>query len=181
MNIKNLKLLWGALILIIAVEVSSSLYLFQFSQDQIVYVDNARLLNNYQGMLDARKAFENKVSVWQANIDSLSSEVMETLKDHEKEVASLTVKEKALSEQLIQTKQQQLKNYQQAIQRQSAEEDAKMTEQVLTTVNAFLSSYGEDHHYEIIMGANASGNIIYAKNGLDITDEVLEALNDQYV
>ncbi len=183
MNIstQHVKMMWPGLAVIIIIQLFSLGYQLFANAERIVYIDNARLLNNYQGMVDARKAFEAKAATWQANIDSLTSDVMGAIKHHEREVAGLSKKEKELSEELIKTKQQQLQNYQQAIQQQSAQEDSQMTERVLTNVNAFLSKYGEKNNYKIIMGANASGNIIYAQNGLDITDEVLAVLNEQYL
>ena len=89
-------------------------------------------------------------------------------------------KERQLAQELMKSKQLQLQNYQKAIQQQSAQEDAAATEKVLTSVNTFLKEYGERKNYKIIMGAYSSGNIIYAQEGLDITDEVIDALNKNY-
>lgn len=175
------KIVLIALSFIIAFQVFSFSYPFFADKQEIVYIDNARLLDNYQGMKDARQAFERKSMAWKANIDTLMSDVQVAIKNYEKESASLSKKEKQLSQELIKTKQKQLQNYQLAIQQQSAEEDARMTEEVLTKVNAFLTDYGKQNSYKVIMGANASGNIIYAQDGLDITDEVIEALNQHYI
>ncbi len=183
MSKKNntIKYLWIGIIVIIMMQVFS----FTFNQFQenkeIVYIDNGKLLNGYQGMLDARKKFENKSLAWKANIDTLAVEVTRAIKKYEKDSQSMTKKERGLSQELIKSKQQQLQNYQQAIQQQSAQEDAQMTEEVLTKVNSFLVAYGKDKNYKIIMGANSSGNIIYAQDGLDITEEALDALNKQYI
>ncbi|MEL7145777.1 MAG: OmpH family outer membrane protein [Bacteroidota bacterium] len=174
------RILFTALMLIIALQIFSFSYQFIDTKEEIVYIDNARLLDNYQGMIDARQDFERKSMAWKANIDTLMNDVQVAIQNYEKESAGLTRKEKRLSQELIKTKQQQLQNYQLAIQKQSAEEDARMTEAVLTKVNSFLTDYGKQNSYKVIMGANASGNIIYAQDGLDITDEVVEALNQHY-
>jgi len=63
---------------------------FSHSRD-IVYVDSSKLLNGYQGMLDARKAYQQKALVWQANIDTLVNEIQNDLKKFEKEMARMTV------------------------------------------------------------------------------------------
>lgn len=55
-----------------------------------------------------------------------------------------------------------------------------MTADVVNEVNAFLKEYGEEKGYTIIMAATEYGNIAYADEDLDITDEVLERLNKQY-
>jgi outer membrane protein len=156
------------------------LYLQLRTPDKIVYVDSTKLLNEYKGMQDARKAYQQKTSVWKANIDTLSIEVEDAIKKYEKESAKLTVKERKLSEELIRMKQKQLMEYQQAMNNQAQQEDQKMTGDVLTQVNAYLKKYGEEKGYEIVMAATQYGNIAYADESLDITKEVLEGLNKQY-
>ncbi|MEM7552003.1 MAG: OmpH family outer membrane protein [Bacteroidota bacterium] len=158
-----------------------SLYALYFtSKTELVYVDTNKLLNNYQGMLDARKEYQQKASSWKANVDTLMNEVQLQIMDYERESASLTKKEKELSKELIRTKQQQLQDYQKAIQSQAQNEDFQMTQSVIEQVNKYLKTYGESRSYKIILAATDAGNIVYAQDGLDITDEVLEGLNKEY-
>jgi outer membrane protein len=44
-----------------------------------------------------------------------------------------------------------------------------------------MATYGKQHNYKIILIANQSGTIAYAREGLDITPEVIEGLNKDYV
>jgi outer membrane protein len=154
--------------------------LYFFKDNPIVYVDSAKLLNNYKGMQDARKAYQQKASGWKANIDTLSSEVQKQIMEYEKENAKMTVKERQLSQELIRTKQGQLMQYQQAMNAQAQQEDSKMTSDVITQVNSYLKKYGEDKGYTIILAATEYGNVAYADTKLDITEKVLEGLNNEY-
>ncbi|TRX59606.1 OmpH family outer membrane protein [Fulvivirga sp. M361] len=156
------------------------LYYFHFSAQKIVYVDSARLVNSYQGMVDMRKDYQQKAKVWQANVDTLAKEVQKTIQDYEKESGRLSAKEKALSQELIRTKQRQLADYQKVIGEKAVQEDGKMTSQVLEQINAFIKEYGQQKDYRIIIAATEYGNIAYAADGLDITDEILEELNKMY-
>ncbi|WP_456459474.1 OmpH family outer membrane protein [Reichenbachiella sp.] len=153
----------------------------QFTANQkIVYIDSNQLLNGYQGMTDARAAYQQKASLWQANVDTLMKEVQTAIMDYEKESQQMTAKEKELNKELIRTKQRQLQDYQAAMRDKSAQEDQQMTERVLTTVNAFMVDYGKKNNYKVIFGATNAGNIIYADDAINVTDEVLEMLNAQY-
>lgn len=150
------------------------------SNSQVVYVDSNKLINGYQGMIDARKVYQQKAGGWKANIDTLTNEVKRQIMDYEKESARLTAKERQLSQELIQTKQKQLYDYQQAMNTQARQEDDKMTGEVITQINAFIKKYGEDNGYTVILAATEYGNVAYADESLDITDRVLEGLNKQY-
>lgn len=154
---------------------------FQFFKTQkVVYVDSAQLLNNYEGMINARKAFQAKAEGWKANIDTLTNEVKSSIMDYEKEQGRMSTKERELSQELIRSKQQQLSQYQQAMNTQAQQEDQKMTSAVVVQVNAYLKKYGEQKGYTIIFAATDYGNIAYADEKLNVTEEVLEGLNKEY-
>ncbi|WP_085950821.1 OmpH family outer membrane protein [Fulvivirga imtechensis] len=159
---------------------TATLYYFHFSQQKVAYVDSAKLINGYQGMVEARKEFQQKSSVWKANIDTLAQEVQSAIQDYERESAGMTAREKELSKELIRTKQKQLSDYQRAMNEKAGQEDAQMTAQVLDQVNAYIQQYGKEHGYRIILAATEYGNIAYAEEGLDITAQVLEGLNKSY-
>jgi len=156
------------------------LYYLYFSSSRIVYVESARLINNYQGMIDARKAYKTKASVWKSNIDSLTNDVQQAIMDYEKDSRSMTNKEKELSKKLINTKQKQLADYQKAIQDKASQEDQERTQMVLQEVNQYIKEYGEKNGYKIILAATEYGNLAYATDDLDITDKIIEGLNKKY-
>lgn len=155
-------------------------YQFLIGSERIVYVDSNKLINGYSGMLDARKSYQEKAAVWKANIDTLTNEVKQQIMTYEKESGKMTQKERQLSQELIRTKQEQLAQYQQAMNAKAREEDQKMTGEVLTQINAYIKKYGEANRYRIIVAATEYGNLAYADEELDITEEVLEGLNNEY-
>lgn len=151
-----------------------------YINDKVVYVDSSKIINNYQGMVAARKEYQNKIVVWKANIDTLTGEIRNDIVKYEKESPKMTLKEKELTKQLIQSKQQQLAQYQQATNDKATQEDAAATKKVIDEINAYIKSYGEERNYNIVFAATEYGNIAYAKEYLDITDKVIEGLNNKY-
>ncbi len=168
----------GLFVIVIVLQ-SVALY-HTFFKPAVVYVDSNQLLENYEGMKVARQAFQQKATQWQANIDTLKVELDREIQKYESEKQRMTTKERELNEKLIGTKRQQFIDYQKGIQQKSQQEDYEMTQQVLTEVNTFIEDYGKRNGYEIILGANSSGNIVYAEDHLDITDELQKALNTNY-
>lgn len=151
-----------------------------FFQQKVVYVDSAKLLNDYKGMQAARATYQQKATTWKANIDTLTNEVKQQIFQYEKESPKMTAKERQLSQELIRTKQNQLAQYQNALNTQAQQEDQKMTGEVVSQINAYLKKYGESNGYRIILAATEYGNLAYADETLDITEEVLEGLNKEY-
>jgi outer membrane protein len=156
------------------------LIILQFAQpEKIVYVDAVRLMNGYKGMQAARKEYEGRTQIFRANLDTLKLELEGKIAEYEKNASKLSVKEKSLMEELIDTKQEQYMNYQNIISEKLKKEDQELTGQVLSKVNDYIKKYGERKGYEIILAATQYGNIVYAREGKDITEEVLNGLNDE--
>lgn len=154
---------------------------FVLKDDKIAYVDSAKILNDYKGSAEAKKAYEAKAKMWQGNIDTLTSDVKAAIGKYEKSIAIMSKKEQNLAKQLIQSKQKQLEDYQRAIQENARQEDSKMTQSVVAQINTYLANYGKAHNYKMILIANQSGTIAYAREGLDITADVLDGLNKEYL
>lgn len=154
------------------------IFLLVDSRKSIAYVDALKLVNGYKGMQAARKEFEAKVTGWQSNLDTLKVELEAKIKDYETNSKKMPPKERAMLEDLIQTQRDQFVKYQHVVSEKIQKEDQDLTSKVLGKVNDYIRKYGAEHRYEIIMAATQSGNIVYGNDGSDITDEVLEGLNN---
>ncbi len=147
---------------------------------ELVYVDVNKLLEGYGRTKTERESFNKKAQLLKGNVDSLITDWQDQLKRYEKERSSLSKKELDLKQQLLQNKQQQIGNYQQAIQKQIQDEEQKMTQTVINDINDYVKEYGKKNNHRIIFGALGSGNIMYAQEGADLTNDVLKGLNKQY-
>jgi len=156
-----------------------SFFYFKSSSNQ-VYVDVNKLLDGYKRTKIVRAKFEEKAKTLNANVDSLMADWQNEIKTYEKERSKLSKKELELKQQLLGNKQQQINNYQQAIQKQIQEEDKKSTQTVINDINDYVKEYGKKNGYKIIFGASGSGNIMYASEGADLTEKVLEGLNTEF-
>jgi outer membrane protein len=129
------------------------------------YINSNQILQSYHGATAQHELFKAKAQNWQQRIDSLSTELQ------------------ALSKAPVATrvtKEQQLLRYRDVVQQQAQQENQRLTQAVLAEINAYLKQYGKDKGYTFIFGATESGNIVYAADGTDITEDVLRGLNAQY-
>lgn len=172
------KLSFPIAILALAASIFSFFY-FKNNNEQ-VYVDINKLLDGYERTAVLRAEFEKKATSMNANVDSLLGDWQKELKTYERERSGMSKKELALKQELLGNKQQQLNAYQQAIQKQLQEEDQKVTQTVINDINDFIKAYGKEKGYRIVLGATGSGTIMYADQGADLTEQVLEKLNASF-
>lgn len=138
-----------------------------FSQPKIAYVRSEILVNEYAGMKEASELWQRNQLQWQVNLDTLRA-------DYRKKEKANAPKEE------LQLLAQNIQQYTSATEQMAMEEDRKKTEGVLEQINVFVEQCGEEHGYDLILGTTASGNILYGKPGIDITEKLLAALNQHY-
>jgi outer membrane protein len=61
------------------------------------------------------------------------------------------------------------------------EKDLEITQKVLNQINSFVKVYAQKNGYKLIIGTTEDGNLMYADETLDITDDVLSELNIKYL
>lgn len=132
-------------------------------------------------MIAARAAYQKKYKAWQAEVDTLISDIEKMIIEHEKSIPDMTSKERELSEALIRSKQNELKRFQEAVLVKAKEAESQMTGQVLADINAFINDYGKENGYNLILGATTMGNIAYGQKELNITERLVKVLNQNYV
>ncbi|WP_418513035.1 OmpH family outer membrane protein [Corallibacter sp.] len=165
---------------VLAILISIFSFFYLKSQSELVYVDVNKLMDGYKRTKVVRAQFEEKAKTLNANVDSLMTDWQKELKSYEKERSKMSAKELELKQELLGNKQQQINNYQQAIQKQIQEEDKKATQTVINDINDYVKEYGKNQGYKIIFGASGGGNIMYADDVTDLTDDILEGLNAEF-
>ena len=146
---------------------------------KIAYVDNSKLLDEYQEKKDLEAMLKGKINKYQLKRDSISQAFQVKAKAFEAQAKSLApaVAQQKYSElaQESQLLQQQLMVEEQAIQ----EESRTKMDTLLKKVKSFIKDYGKQHDYDFILGANDGGSVHYGKADKDITADIVKALNEK--
>lgn len=68
-------------------------------------------------------------------------------------------------------------------QRASAEilnNNQTLVQGVLNQINDFIKKYSEEHNYTLVFGTTDDGNLLFGNKSVDITEDVLDELNNEY-
>lgn len=165
--------------LVIVLFISAGLF---SCQQKTAYVDNQEIMEGFKKLQEAEDAFSQEEEAMKAKMDAMvaQSGYQDMVKEYQSKQGQMPkAEEEELYNKIMQLQQslgqQQQMNTQQFQQRKTAEMDS-----LVSTVKDFIKTYGKDNGYTYIYGANESGNILYGKESLDITEEVTNALNDKY-
>lgn len=141
------------------------------------YVDTSRLLQEYSEMKEVETEFTAKSESLKTELDSVAKIFQAEVMEFQENMATMSKAEQEEAQMEFMRKQQMLQQAAQMKSNQLRMESDVVIDSLVTKVKDFVADYGKDNGYTYIFGSNESANIMYAKEGLDLTDEVLEELN----
>jgi len=149
---------------------------------RIAYVNIDTLLADYQMYEDKRDEFIDEQSSSQAKLQSKSKQLQEEFQDlKEKLSKGLITRAKArMMQQNLGQKEQELYQMRDQISSELAEKEQVIYRQVLNSVTEYLDDYADEHNYHFILSYSFGGPILYKHERFNITQRVLEGLNEAY-
>jgi outer membrane protein len=149
---------------------------------RIVYVNTDTLLNNYEYYKDVVKEFENKSfaleNELQRKAQSFQNEVQ--LFQRRVQAGGLSEQQALTQQSALQKKEQDIMMYRENAAGNLQQDQAKKTDELLNNINAYLGKYNKSDKYDMVIGYSKGGGVLYAKEDLDITQDVLKGLNEEY-
>ncbi len=149
----------------------------------IVYIDLDRVLMEYDMANDLRSVVETKVQNIQAEVNrrgqKLEKEVLSYQEKIQKGLMTRSVAE--AQSQKLQEQDIEFQNYAAQKQQEINEEQAVMLNQLGDAIQTFIAKYNEEKQYAMILTNSGGAPVITADPSLDITDDVLAGLNEEYI
>ena len=153
------------------------------SKGDIVYIDLDRILMEYDMANDLRSVVETKVQNIQAEINrrgkKLENDVIEFQNKIDKGLLTRTNAE--VQSQKLQQQELEFNNYAAQKQQEINEEQVVMMNQLGDAIQTFLTKYNEEKQYAMILTNSGGAPVITADQSLNITDDVLAGLNEEYI
>ena len=153
------------------------------AKGDIVYIDLDRILMDYDMANDLRSVVETKVQNIQAEVTrrgkKLESDVKSFQEKLDKGLMTRSVAE--AQSQKLQQQEIEFNNYAAQKQQEINEEQVVMMNQLGDAIQTFLNKYNEEKQYAMIITNTGGAPVIVADPALDVTEDVLAGLNEDYI
>lgn len=154
--------------------------LMSCTENKIAFVDNAKLMNDYQEKID----IENKYKVRFEGFDKKRDSVGRAFQTEAMAFQNAAAK---MNQNTAQEKYNELMLKKQNIGQLLQDEEQSLLQQSQTEVDTlkskvrkFVKEYGKKNGYTFILGSTENGSVLYGDDAKDITADVVKALNDAY-
>ena len=150
------------------------------NEQKTAYVDTTKIVQEYKEMKDVEAEFTTKSDSVRKQLDSVARVFQQEVQAYQAEMESMSQADRQKKEQELMQKQQMLQQQQQMQSTRLREESNAVMDSIVTKIKDYVKDYGKENNYTYIFGSNESANIMYAEEGLDITQEILKELNEDY-
>lgn len=145
---------------------------------KIGYIDTGRIFAEFEETVEAEQVFQKEVEVWKKQREEMET-ALAALRE-EIESQSLMLSEEKLAEKKL-ILEQNFNDYQKFLQETFGEDgkvakrNEELTQPIVEKINRVIAQIAEDEGYTIVLDA-AQGNIVFASKEIDLTEKVLERL-----
>lgn len=146
----------------------------------VAYINADSVLKNYQFFKEMQQKLQEKSQQLEKEYQSRAQGLQKEVNEYQQNVNNLTIGQaKALEEDLMK-KQQNLRVYQEGLTQQLMKEEEKVNKELFDKISSFLKKYSQENDLQMVVKFNPGSDVLYATEGMDITQSVITGLNDQY-
>ena len=153
------------------------------AKGDIVYIDLDRILMDYDMANDLRSVVETKVQNIQAEVTRRGKKLENDVKAFQEKIDKGLMTRSVAEAQSQKLQQQEIdfNNYAAQKQQEIQEEQLVMMNQLGDAIQTFLNKYNEEKQFAMIITNSGGAPVITADPALDVTEEVLLGLNEEYI
>lgn len=144
---------------------------------KFAYVNSDSLLANYNYYEEVATALDEKRGKLQTEYLRRAEALQKQIEDFQRTYTNMTVPQAQAVEENLMQRRQSLGQYQESISQQLMQEEALITQRLYENLSNYLKKYGAENNLQIVFTYTPGSGLLYANEGLDITDQVIEALN----
>ena len=150
---------------------------------KIVYINTDTLLRNYTLSVELNEAFLKKQEERNTELNIKAKDLDRQAREFQRKLENngfISAERAEAARQDLLEKNQKLQQLQQEMTEKMMKEQSELNKKLFESITNFLVEYNKEKGYEIVLSTVVAGNVLYAADGFDITQDVVKRLNEQY-
>lgn len=149
--------------------------------DNIAYINADTLSEKYEYFKDVQAKLEEKIKKAQSDLQSKGQAFQREIAEYQEKAGTMSASERQSTEERLARKQDELGRLDQNASASIAQDEATEFNNVYTSITEYLRKHAEENGYTLVLTySNTNPTVLYIDPSLEITKEVIEALNKDY-
>ncbi|MBM3176893.1 MAG: OmpH family outer membrane protein [Bacteroidetes bacterium] len=147
---------------------------------KIAYIQADTVLKHYDYLKAEQEKFDDKGKKIEQDMKNRAQSLQTEIQAYQQNVNNMTIGQAKAVEEDLGKKQQNFELYRERATQELMAEQDKLNKALYDKVTAFLKDYGTKNGYHVVLKYNTASDVLFASEGLDISRQVIEGLNDEY-
>jgi outer membrane protein len=147
---------------------------------KLAYINSDSVLKHYEYLKINRDQLEVKTKKMDQDLRNRTAGLQNEITAYQRNVSSMTLGQARAAEEDLGKKQQNLQMYQQTLQQQLMQEEAKLNKELYDRITTFLKGYGQEKGLQVVLKFDPTSDVLYGGQSLDITQDVIKGLNESF-
>ena len=147
---------------------------------RVAYINNDTLIASYAYQQELRESLENQARLLDADLQKRTKVFEENYTLLEQEAPNMSPEELQYAQADLMQRQQELIQYRDARAQELAEEEARLTNELLDDLNAVLKELKKEQGIDFIFSLSPTSSLLMANDRYDMTQQVVSRLNENY-
>jgi outer membrane protein len=146
---------------------------------KVGYISSDRVFREYAGASDLAKQYDKDLAEWQTRVAEMKREIDKLISEMQSQELMLSDEAKNRKRVELDNKRDEYERYIEEIwgpDGKASRREIELTKPLVTKIDKILENIGKEEEFDIILDIDESA-IVFAKEGLDLTDRVIEELN----
>ncbi len=148
---------------------------------RIAFLNTDTLDLNYQFTIDAVETLQKEMEKKQRRLERKATKLQQEYQMLQQSARSMTPVQLQAAQQRVVQMEQEIQNMQNDLSNELAQEQNDLQIKLINQLDSFLLRYNERENYDYIIKKHAASEVLIANTKYDITEEVLEMLNKEYL
>lgn len=155
--------------------VALSLFLYHYLfEKKIAYVDIPKVFNAFEMKKELQENYKRTENARQRVLDSVSFNLQMLAKEID------AAKDRKAKMNEFELKRTEFFDMKKRMNEDNINLSNQYDKQILERMSQYIMDFGKERKYDIILGADGNGMLMYANEKLNISDEITEYLNNKY-
>ena len=144
------------------------------------YIDTEKLMKEYQESIDFEAKYESMSNRMKNELESDMKKFQNDVADLQKNAQSKGMEWAQNRQAELERRQRTLAEKEQNYMKKFQEEGSVERDSMVSKMKRFIKDYGKEKGLDYVFGTGDAATVLYAKEGFDITEEVVKLMNEAY-
>ncbi|NEN23628.1 OmpH family outer membrane protein [Cryomorpha ignava] len=147
---------------------------------KVAFIYGDTVNTRYQFLLDAEAELESERKRIDRRLRTKLEEAEKRAGELQRKAPTMTQNEMQQAQAELQNLDLEMQQYQEKLGLDFRKRETELQTEYISKVNAYLENHNADGQYDMILNFQNGGNLLWIKQKYNITDEVIDGLNEAY-